>query len=174
MFYTYLWLREDLTPYYVGKGRGDRGFTSRMHRFKCPPAHRIILLHFNTEQESFDKEIELIAQFGRKDLGMGCLRNLTDGGDGPINVVVTERTKQKLRQALTGNSNAAGCIRSEEFRRRLSELARGRKHSDEQRRKNSEANSRRIRKPHSAETRQKIKESALRREARKRGLCPTQ
>jgi hypothetical protein len=83
MFYTYLWLRENHTPYYVGKGNANRGFTSRGHRVHAPSdLSRIIVLYFNNEQEAFYKEIELIRKFGRKDNGTGCLSNLTDGGEG--------------------------------------------------------------------------------------------
>ena len=43
-FYTYLWLRQDGTPYYVGKGKGRRGFRSQGHGVHCPPeTSRIIL-----------------------------------------------------------------------------------------------------------------------------------
>ena len=35
-----------------------------------------------TEAEAFDEEKRLIALYGRKDLGMGPLCNLTDGGEG--------------------------------------------------------------------------------------------
>jgi hypothetical protein len=91
-FYTYLWLRDNLTPYYVGKGSGKRAWLS--HKGHRPPNDltRILILHQPSEQEAFNKETELIAQFGRKDLGTGCLRNMTDGGDGVSGHIKT--TKQ--------------------------------------------------------------------------------
>jgi hypothetical protein len=98
-FYTYLWLREDGTPYYIGKGHGRRAFISACHTVRRPPTSgRIIVLHASTEQEAFDKEVELIAQFGRKDLGTGCLRNRTKGGDGVSGHVPT--AKQRLAVSL--------------------------------------------------------------------------
>jgi hypothetical protein len=82
MFYTYLWLREDGTPYYVGKGTGDRGFTNDQHRVRYPGKSYTIVQEFESESDAFEAEIFLISYYGRKDLGSGCLRNLTNGGDG--------------------------------------------------------------------------------------------
>jgi hypothetical protein len=85
MFYTYMWLREDGTPYYVGKGSKDRAYTKYNHRHNPPPKDRIVLYAAKDETEAFENEIALIWYYGRKDLGLGCLRNFTDGGDGVSN-----------------------------------------------------------------------------------------
>ena len=80
MFYTYLWLREDGTPYYVGKGKGNRAYVN--HRIGKAPLGRIVIYPAESEVDAFETEVALIWYYGRKDLGTGCLRNLTDGGDG--------------------------------------------------------------------------------------------
>jgi hypothetical protein len=77
-FYTYLWLREDGTPYYVGKATRQR----RAYRVSCPPQDRIVIQEWLTETDALEAEKSLIAHYGRKDLGTGILRNLTDGGEG--------------------------------------------------------------------------------------------
>jgi hypothetical protein len=94
-YYTYAYLREDGTPYYIGKGKRDRIY-SKNRRVKPPKdKSRIIFLKQNlTEEEAFKHEIYMIAVFGRKDLGTGILRNLTDGGDGISNP--SEETRKKI------------------------------------------------------------------------------
>jgi len=83
-FYTYMWLREDGVPYYVGKGSGQRAFDKRERRFSMPnDSARILIQEFPSEREAFEAEKFLIAYYGRVDLGTGCLRNLTDGGENP-------------------------------------------------------------------------------------------
>lgn len=85
-FYTYAWLRENGTPYYIGKGTGERAYTGRGRRGNRQPPKdksKVLILKRNlTEEEAFRHERYLIAVFGRKDLGTGILINLTDGGDG--------------------------------------------------------------------------------------------
>jgi hypothetical protein len=83
-FYAYLWLRDDGTPYYAGKGSGDRAFVHYERSAIHPPKDKslIVVMHRSSEQEAFATEIELIRNWGRLDLGTGCLRNLTDGGIG--------------------------------------------------------------------------------------------
>jgi len=84
VFYTYLWLRDDGTPYYAGKGSGKRAF--RWHnRLLIPPSdpENILIQEWPDEAGAFEGEKLLIAIYGRKDNGTGCLRNLTDGGENP-------------------------------------------------------------------------------------------
>jgi hypothetical protein len=97
-FYTYAYLREDRTPYYIGKGAGDRVYYKKKNEVKPPKdKSRIIFLKQNlTEEEAFKHEIYMIVVFGRKDLGTGILRNLTDGGEGVSGVVISEETRKKM------------------------------------------------------------------------------
>ena len=88
IFYTYAYLRKvDRTPYYIGKGKGKRAYDRHTHRVKVPDDRdRIIFLKENvSEKEAWDYEREMIQFYGRKDLGTGILRNLSDGGEGPSN-----------------------------------------------------------------------------------------
>lgn len=102
LFYTYAYLREDGTPYYIGKGKGRRAF-KREHRLPVPPRERILFLKRNlTEEEAFRHEIYMIAVLGRKDLGTGILRNLCDGGEGVSGRPVGEAEKQRRSEAQRG------------------------------------------------------------------------
>lgn len=79
-----MWLREDGTPYYIGKGSGKRAFTGDSHSVKCPKnSSRIQVQEWPDEATAFAYERYLIDFWGRKDLGTGCLRNKTDGGENP-------------------------------------------------------------------------------------------
>ena len=124
-YYTYAYLREDGTPYYIGKGRGKRAF--QKHNYVAvPPKERILLLKQNlTEGEAFKHEIYLIAVFGRKDLGTGILWNYTDGGEGNSGCVRDERFRKRVSEALKGRTF------TEDWRRKISEAKRGRTHSPE-------------------------------------------
>ena len=114
-FYTYLWLREDCTPYYVGKGTGRRAWRSHKHHRPPNDLTRIIVLHAVTEQEAFDKEKELITLYGRKGIGTGCLRNMTEGGDGMSGYTFTP--EQRYRVGLASKGRNVGHKHSEETRR---------------------------------------------------------
>lgn len=80
---VYQWLREDGTPYYVGIGSPKRPYNGKRTCGFPPSKDRIVILYKDLDwREACKIEIELIARYGRKDLGTGMLRNLTNGGDG--------------------------------------------------------------------------------------------
>ena len=138
MFYTYVWLREDGTPYYVGKGSGNRAY-SKDHRHGVPPLGRIIFYIAKDEVDAFETEVALIWYYGRKDLGTGCLRNLTNGGENP--------------------PSPKGRVWSKESRERLSESAKTRTYTEKEREKMSESAKIRQRAPLSADTRSRISDA---------------
>jgi hypothetical protein len=133
-YYTYAYLREDKTPYYIGKGKGNRAYRRRKVDIKPPKdKSRILILKQNlTEQEAFRHEVYMIAVFGRKDLGTGILHNRTDGGDGGSGAIRSGETRRKISEASKGKTF------SEETKRKLSEANRGKTFSEEHKRKLSE------------------------------------
>jgi NUMOD3 motif-containing protein len=127
MFYTYLWLRENGTPYYVGKGSGNRAFVNKNHYVSRPSKDYIIVQEFLSEDDSLQAERFLISYYGRIDLNTGCLRNLTDGGDGVTGHRHTEESKKRIGESAIGRAGVGqywrGRKRSAETIRRMSDAA---------------------------------------------------
>ena len=175
MYYVYSYLREDYSPYYIGKGTKRRAYAYSNHRIKAPKdKSRIYILKSNlSELEAYELEKLYILMFGRKDLNTGILRNLSDGGEGPVGykptpeqrrkialsrmgekhplygVSPSEETREKQRQSLRGKYTKEknpmyGKTHTEENRKKISETHKGVSKSEEHRKKISEANRGRI------------------------------
>ncbi len=152
MYYVYSYLREDYSPYYIGKGSGKRAYTKGPKEVKPPrDKSRVIIIKSNlTEEESFLLEKLYILMFGRIDLGTGILRNKSDGGDGASGAIRSEETREKLRQANLGKKRPKevgekiskalfGRKLSEEMKAKLRAGHKGRTCTEEHKRKVSEA-----------------------------------
>lgn len=103
-FYTYAYLRVDRTPYYIGKGEGNRVYYKHKNEIKPPKdKSRIIFLKQNLlEEDAFKHEIYMISVFGRKDLGTGILRNRTNGGEGSSGLVRSEEVRKSISESRKG------------------------------------------------------------------------
>ena len=98
-FYIYVYFRADGTPYYVGKGKGGRAYWKRKKGVKPPQNKDLLKILINnlTEDDAWEWERDLISLLGRKDLGTGCLRNKTEGGEGACGAVRSEEFKDNMR-----------------------------------------------------------------------------
>lgn len=110
------------SPYYIGKGRGNRfkhsGKDSRIKPLKDNSNVRFIQENLSND-DAILWEAFWIAEFGRIDLGTGCLRNLTGGGEGTEGRIQTESTKSLISE------KKKGAVFDEKHRSRISDSKKG-------------------------------------------------
>jgi hypothetical protein len=157
-FYVYQ-LRDPRSelPFYIGKGFGRRAWhhiRNIDYTHKSNTIQKILregyevqveILQDNlTEESAFELEIQLISKYGRRDLGTGCLTNLTAGGEGVVGRVISEKEREgrKIRQTAAmakpevRERHKAACkaaMQRPETKARVSASSKGRIVSDETR-----------------------------------------
>ena len=168
MYYVYAYLREDGTPYYVGKGQADRAWQKHKYH-KVPSDDKIVILESDLiETDAFKLEQHYIQKYGRKDLGTGILRNMTNGGDGIPGHKHSEETKKKIALARIGKPTNLGKKMSDEQKEKLRKVNLGKKAPAGTGAKISAAKKGKPGKPRSPETRDKMIASQLARWAFKK------
>lgn len=128
MYYVYSYLREDFSPYYIGKGCKDRAYAYSNHRINAPKDRsRVHIIKSNlTEEEAYEVEKLYILMFGRKDLETGILRNLSDGGEGPTGYKTTPEQRKKISLSRMGKKHPLyGVSPSEETREKQRQALKG-------------------------------------------------
>jgi hypothetical protein len=125
--------------FYIGIGREKRAYvkSDRNKLWKNivnKTDYRIdILFDDLTWEQACEKEKEFIQLYGRRNLGLGSLVNMTDGGEGMLGNKMSEETKLKIGQ---GNK---GKIISEETKLKMSQVHKGKSMSEEAKLKMSES-----------------------------------
>ena len=136
MAYVYIHIRKDTNEvFYVGIGADNKGKYSRAHSLRRNGFWHVIknkteyiieiVLDNLTWEDACVKEKELIKEYGRKDLGLGSLCNLTDGGEGTINL--TQSVKDILSEKAI--KQWTGVPKSKESRAKASATLMGHKNS---------------------------------------------
>jgi hypothetical protein len=109
-YYVYTYLDDNSKPYYVGMGCKNRVVAKHLY-VSVPNFDKIIVEDDLTQQQAWDREIELIALYGREHLNTGPLKNLTEGGPTQKSGWAhSEEAKQKISSKNTGK------VRTEEHK----------------------------------------------------------
>lgn len=157
MYYVYAYLRNRTSvtakagsPYYIGKGTGNRAWDLHSSNIQVPTDKDMIVILENnlTELGALALERRYIKWYGRKDLGTGILLNRTAGGDGASGHVPSDAQRKQVSERLKGKSkseetkkkmslskkglpsNIKGKTMSIEARNRISEVAKQRSEKD--------------------------------------------
>ena len=119
-YYVYIYFDSNNIPFYAGKGKGYRYHLSchldesnpnnfLKNKIRKVGVDNVIIkfLHKDlNEEQSFYLEEYYIAGYGRRDLGLGPLCNLTNGGEGESGRICSEETKQKISKIHKGKKIA--------------------------------------------------------------------
>lgn len=109
MAYVYRHIRLDKNePFYIGIGTSKYYNRAYRHKSRSDFWKRVsnkggyeveILMDNLTWEQACEKEKEFIKLYGRIDLKTGCLVNMTDGGDGAINAIISEEHRKSVAEA---------------------------------------------------------------------------
>lgn len=159
---------------YLKKSR-NKWWTNIVNKYE----YEVVIIHENlTWEEACALEIKYIKQYGRKDLGLGTLVNLTDGGEG-FRRNHSAESKMKMSESKKGNTSHKGFFHSEDTKLKIAQAFIGKNISDEHKNriskslnlsekfKNSQKSEERIKKisesntgkKRSVETKQKLSEA---------------
>lgn len=129
-FYVYAYLRgkdsergAKYSPYYIGKGSGDRCWSKNGRTVPIPKdgAFIVLIQEGLAESEAFALERYCVAMYGRVNNGTGILHNRCDGGEGASGMSHSQETKNKMSQSKTGNQYSLGRQHTEDARHKMSQ-----------------------------------------------------
>lgn len=134
-YYVYIHRRKDNNEvFYVGISRMGKYVRLKIKAGRNSLWQRIVdkygyygeIIHDNlSKDEAVKIEISLIRSYGRINLKSGCLANLTDGGDGSLECLRSNETKNKIREYRKGKKH------SDETKSKMSKAKKGINKSDE-------------------------------------------
>lgn len=164
-FYVYQYVREDRTPYYIGKGKGSRAYAPHPRQIsesttidlRPKEVERIeIVRYFELESDALAYEKELIATLPN-------LHNISEGGDQPPNHTGrkrSEETLQKMKLAAKKREADKTPEKKAEIAEKIRRTTTGRKNPEHSRRMKGRPSPNRGRIP-TEETRQKMRAARL-------------
>jgi hypothetical protein len=133
MAIVYLHRRKDNPEhvFYVGIGNRQRPLSKhdrsdQWHKEVEEHGYLIEIYKDNLKsKETYELEKKLISFYGRKDLGLGPLVNMTDGGKGKNNHIMSKEQIEMMRKRMLENNPFKGKKHSEETKKILSEKKKG-------------------------------------------------
>jgi hypothetical protein len=141
MAYVYRHIRLDKNePFYIGIGSDKKFYRAYSLRTRNQLWHNIInksdyeveiIMDNLTWEQACEKEKEFISLYGRKNTKTGILCNMTDGGEGTLNVKFSEERRKSISIRNLGNTYGTltkGLKRSEEIKNKISFAMKGEKH----------------------------------------------
>ena len=189
MAYIYKHIRKDTNEvFYIGIGSDStykrayskRGRNDHWKKLINKVGYVVEIIEDDIDWETACmNEIKLILEYGRTDLGTGCLVNKTDGGDGHKNPsletrlkiskgnkgkIISEEAKEAIRKS---NKNIEYKLSSEHLEK-LTNSKIGKKYTEEHKLNISLSKLGKKRKPFSEETKIKMREASIKRELQKR------